>query len=226
MKMRTSFWLVASFLVATSGTTQAGLIPISQPTADYISSTTVIPITVSDFTDVSSLSDGNLTISFSDVMHARTVPFSWGTWGSPPDTESSTPRILTSNLIFDQPNPTTRTFTFSQPLSIFGLEAEPLFFGLFTMTLEFFNGDDLVGSITRDANGLAGALLFAGLATGGDVFTKAVLTTTDTEGFGTAQYRYALAQVQVVPEPSSLALVTIGPLGFGYVHHRRRIAVR
>jgi hypothetical protein len=50
MKMRTSFWLVA-----TSGTTQAGLIPISQPTADYISSTTLIPITVSNFTDVSSL---------------------------------------------------------------------------------------------------------------------------------------------------------------------------
>ncbi|WP_026610525.1 PEP-CTERM sorting domain-containing protein [Methylocaldum szegediense] len=123
------------------------------------------------------------------------------------------------------PNPTTRTFTFSQPLSIFGLEAEPVVFNTVNITLEFYNGDDLVGSITHDLRGLAGARLFAALATDGDVFTKAVLTTTDPTGFGTAQYRYALAQAQTVPEPSTLALIAMGPLGFGYQQLRRRVKV-
>ena len=81
MGTRSSFWLAASFLLATSATTQAGLTAISQPTSDYLSSTTLIPITVSNFTNIASLSDANLTISFSDALQARTVPAGgWATW--------------------------------------------------------------------------------------------------------------------------------------------------
>ncbi len=214
----TAFWgLLASFLVATSGTAQAGLVPISQPTAEYISSTTLISITDTDSASVDSLSDGNLTISFSHFLLAGTAP---GRWGGPPDTESDTPRILVDVRM---PPVGTYTLTFSQPLSIFGLEVWLL---QSTVTLEFYNGDDLVGSINRDVNEDAGARLFAASATDGDVFTKVVLTMEKPAGFRTAQFRYALASVQAaVPEPSTLVLVMIGPLGFGYLHLRRRVRV-
>lgn len=223
-RLRISFWLVVGLLITTSGATQAGLILVSQPTASYLSSTTLIPITAGDFTDVTSLGDANLTIAFSDTMNARSVPVGgWATWGSPPETEGSTPRVLTSNL---EPNPTSRTLTFSQSLSIFGLEAEPQQFAVHNITLDFFNGDDLVGSISRNPNGNAGALLFAALATDNDVFTRVVLTTADPTGFATAHYRYALAPAQTVPEPSTLALAAAGLLGFGCIRLRRRTVVR
>jgi hypothetical protein len=100
---------------------KAGFMQIPIPDAAYTSSTTLIPITGPDFDTTLTLSDANLTVTFSTLMEKFTVPTTWGAWNSPPAVESSTPRVLSP---FDF-TITTVTLLFSQPLSVFGLEAEP-----------------------------------------------------------------------------------------------------
>jgi hypothetical protein len=184
--------------------------PISQPDASYLSSTTKIDITDPDYTVLSSITDGTLTVSFSPSVEARTVSGSWATWGSPPDTESSTPRIL-----FDS-STTSLWMTLSQPVNIFGFEAEPNPMSVHSMTAEFYNGATWVGSITRDVDGNAGARLFAA---GGDVFTS-VYFYTDCD-FAVAQLRYAKGSPPV-PEAGSLSLACLGLMGIVGTIRRRK----
>lgn len=135
-----------------------GFSSIAQPTADYVSRTTLFAITPPDLTVVNSITDApsGCTVTFTPPLQARTVGQTWATWGSPPDTEGTTPRILYSNgatsitLAFTGCNPTTA-----------GFEAEPNPFQEFAMTATFSNGGVQQGSITRTVSGQAGARLFA-----------------------------------------------------------------
>src|SRR5512146_158375 len=68
--------------------------PISSPTTTYTSSTDVLPVTVPDFSFITSVTNGKQTVNFSSPMQALSVPNSWATWNSPPNTETSTPRVL------------------------------------------------------------------------------------------------------------------------------------
>src|SRR4051812_32935425 len=53
--------------------------------ADYPKGTTLVDLSgIADFTPVSS-QDG---VTFTPTLEKRSVPGSWGTWGSPPDTET------------------------------------------------------------------------------------------------------------------------------------------
>jgi hypothetical protein len=134
---------------------QSSFTPISTPTSSYVGSTDLLPITVPDFTLLSSLSNSKQTVTFSTSMDARTVPNSWATWNSPPNTESSTPRVLYTN------GATSVTITLSQPSTQFGLETEPNPFQVHAITAVFMNGSTVLVTVSRPVNGFSGALLAA-----------------------------------------------------------------
>ena len=188
---------------------------IPLPDSTYTGSTTLIPITGPDGDTILALSDANLTVSFSTAMQKFTVPDSWSNWNSPPATETSTPRVL-SPADFTL---TTITLNFSQPLSIFGLEAEPdaLTQGAFPITLDFFNGLTLLGTVSRTIDGTSAALFAASSTTPITSVTLTVHGNSNVpEGVdpGIAQIRYAAA----VPEPTTWLLVAAG---FGLLGLRR-----
>ena len=175
------------------------VIMIPNPTSVYESSTNLISITALDLTTVKSISDGKLTVSFSDPKETKTVPTSWSTWSSPPFSETATPRVLQSLSAA-----TTSTFSFSQPLATFGVEAEPDPFSVQVITANFFDGTTLAGTISQSVNGRSGALLFGATASGGGVFTS--VTFLSSVDFGLAEFRYALAVSMPAVPPGVSAL--------------------
>jgi len=188
---------------------RAGFTPISQPDASYIASSALLPITAQDFDAVSSLSLGPNTVSFDVPLVALTVPTTWGTWGSPPDVETATPRVLWTN------GATSLTLSFSLPLQLFGAEAQPDTTVVSSITASFFLGASLVGEIPLDVDGNGGARLFAASST--TPFDSVVFNSTD--GFALAQIR-----LRAVPEPSSLAILAAGIAGvLGIVRGRRAV---
>ena len=204
----------------------ASFIEIPQPDATYTSSTTLIPITGADGDVTSTLSDANLTVTFSTPMQVFTVPTTWSNWGSPPATESSTPKVLSPEDF----TLTSITLTFSHPLTTFGLEAEPdalAIYGQFPVTLTFFNGATQIGAITRSIDG-ASAALFA--ATSTTPITSAVLAVGGNQAVpegsdpGLAQVRYALADVTPpgVPEPAT-CFTGLAVFGVLVVRHFRSV---
>lgn len=180
---------------------QAGIIQYTNPDAGYTGATTLLPITVTNDTVVSSLSDGTLTMTISPSSVAHTVPGGgWSTWSSSPYSETSTPRLLADY------SSTSVWLNLSTPLVIFGFEAEPDPFGLYDITADFYNGGTLVGTITRAVEGSAGARLFAAQTT--DLSFTSVHVTSAYD-FGMAQFRYAPAETGV-PEPASWLLLAGG----------------
>ena len=185
----------------------AAFVQIPQPNAGYTSSTTLIPITnppYPDLTILNSIADPNLTINFSTGLEARTVPPTWATWNVPPAVETSTPRVLKTPGLGN----TLLTLSFSKPLTIFGLEAEPdpnLNSPTFLVTENFFNGATNVGSISMNVNGNGGALLFAGQATAPTSPFTSVNITAGATDFAIAQLRYQLAPAPPLgtPEPAT-----------------------
>src|SRR5262249_8246122 len=88
-----SAWLVMEALESRWVLSQAFQV-IPQPIAPYLAQTSKLAITEPDLTTVASLTDGTETASFSALGQALTVPATWATWSSPPDSESDTPRVL------------------------------------------------------------------------------------------------------------------------------------
>ncbi len=129
---------------------------IPLPDAKYQGATTKIDISsLPDFSTVSSITNGVQTVTFSTPMNKRTVPDSWATWSSPPFSEDSTPAILFSD------GQLSLTIKLSVPSCIFGFELEPNPFRVVPYTVDFYSGTTLVGSISMDVSGDAGARLFA-----------------------------------------------------------------
>jgi hypothetical protein len=194
--------LVAGLFALSIVPLQAGFMPIAQPDASYTSSTTLIPITGADFDTTLTLSDANLTVTFSTLMEKFTVPTTWTNWSSPPAAETSTPRVLSPADI----SLTTVSLLFSQPLTTFGLEAEPdalAQYGTFPVTLDFFSGVTLVGSVTNMLDGSTSALFAGASMTPITSVTLTILGNAQVpEGTdpGIAQIRYALAATSSVPD--------------------------
>ena len=117
---------------------------ISSPVAKYTSKTCVIDLSaIADFTPVSSVSGCGVTVTFSSTMEKRSVPNSWATWGSPPDTESATPNILYSA------GATSITLTSSSKHRRIGVEAEPDLFQVETTVATFRKGNGTaIGSVS------------------------------------------------------------------------------
>jgi hypothetical protein len=189
----------------------AGLLPVPSrasiifsPTPSYVNGTNLVTFADPDESMLNSISDGHLTIGFSSPMRASTVGDDWASWGSPPNTESSTPRVLWSGQDANFDPITAVTFTLSQPVTIFGFEAEPGPTDIHTLTATFFMAGQLEQTIVLDVSGNGGALLFAAAATNGTSFDSVTLTS-DAD-FAVGQVRYA------TPEPASWGLIAAGLL--------------
>jgi len=176
----------------------ADFIQIASPNAAYLSGTTHLNVVQPDFSVVPSLSDASQTATFNAGLVALTVPTTWSTWGSPPNTESATPRVLWTNGL------TSFAIDLTSAAMTFGLEAEPAALGVFNVTASFFSSGSLVGSITRSPDGNAGALLFAA-TTNTSPFNRVVLSSST--DFAVANLRYTTA---AIPEPSTVTLWLIG----------------
>ena len=137
-----------------------------------------------NFSTSTTLTDGTQTLTFSNTVDVRTVPGGgWATWNSPPNVESSTPKVMAITTGI-----TSFTITLSPPQLSFGIEIEPNN-GTQPVTLTYLNGASTLGSVSRSVPGTAGALLFA--ASSSTPITSVVLTIpSGASGFALAQFRY------------------------------------
>jgi hypothetical protein len=167
---------------------------ITQPDAAYLSSTTLIDISsIPDTTVINSITDGTQTVSFGvQQVEKLQVGSGWSTWGSPPDTESSTPPILYTDSF------TSLTLSLSNPSTIFGFELQPNPFSVSNFTVEYFDSTpSLLGSLSLSPNGSAGALLSA--ASDGNPFSRVVITSNSGADFAIAQVRYTSSVPGPIP---------------------------
>lgn len=184
---------------------------IPLPNSAYLASTSLLAVTGSDGDILSTLSDANLTVNFSAPL--QKFIGSWGTWGTPPAVETSTPKVLAPAGANYQ-SVTSITLSFSTALSIFGVEVEPDAFtqGLFPVSLQYMNGVTVLGTLNNSLDGSTAALFAASSTT---PITSVILTVSGNSNFsgGTdpaiAQLRYALAST-ALPEPDSFLTVAAG----------------
>jgi hypothetical protein len=142
-----------------------------------------------------SITDGNLNISFiSDFYKVDPSPFNWdGSWGTSPNVESSDPHALYNTAV------SPASLLLSKPVKTFGLE---LFWdGTVDFKVEFWNGNTLVGDVTKSFTptvSMGQAFLFAATYPSG--FDKIVFTplAPTSFGFAIAQLRYAENQTKMV----------------------------
>jgi hypothetical protein len=185
-------------LALLSGWARANFIPIAQPDAAYLSATALLGFAAPDFGVVGSLTDGTQTATFDIAMVALTVPTTWSSWGSPPNTESATPRVLWTNGF------TSLQISLGTPTFTFGFEAQPNTQVVSNLTVDFFSLGLLVGTIALDVDGNAGALLFAAKT---NQFGFDMIVINGFDDFAIANVRY---DPFAVPEPSSAALLLLG----------------
>ena len=217
--LRTALWLGLAGCIPVFGQFS----PIATPTSAYTGSTTLIPITAADLTSLTSLSDGVQTVTLSAPFVALTASsIYWGPWGSPPNTESSTPRLV-ANI-----TPVTSvTLTLSAPATTFGFELQPDIRSVFAVSANFYNGSTLLGTVSQSINGDAGARLMAASSTT-PITSVVIAISADASGFGIAQFRYIRAiQPPVVPALSTAAMGALGLLlaGAGALLSRARSAI-
>jgi len=134
----------------------AAITTFDHPHSTYLAEASA-KIDISGLTDgnyYGSITDGDMTVTFSSSMKKATVPGSWATWSSPPYSETGTPHVMSSS------GENSMTLTLSIPTTVFGFELEPNKFDTYTFTVDFYAGATLVGSIVRDVAGSHGARLF------------------------------------------------------------------
>jgi hypothetical protein len=153
----------------------------------YVSRSCAVDLSgIADFTRLDSVTGcGGVEVRFSSEGEKRSVPDSWGSWGSPPFTEDATPDIVYAL------SATAITLTYSRSVTFGGVELEPDPTVDHSLTAEFFsrpNGaGDLLGSITRRVDGDSGARLFGASVKAG--FKSVVITSNDGVKFGFGQIR-------------------------------------
>jgi hypothetical protein len=188
---------------------QAAFTVISSPDATYLTTTTKLDFSgLADFTSFNSVTNGVETLTSSNSLTKLSVPGSWGSWSSPPNSESATPAVAFNSSASD-------TLTLAPGVGTFGFELEPNVRGTFTVTADYFNGATLLGTISRSISGNAGARLVGASDT--DI-NKVVVSVSGggSQGFAMAQFRYA--PVASVPEPGAIILLStvVGLLAWRY----------
>jgi hypothetical protein len=189
---------------------------ISQPDILYKSGSNLIQIgSIGDGTTLSSITDSNQTVNFSDTLTKGTVPGGgWANWGSPPNTESSTPPVLITSA-----SVTSLTLNLLIPSTTFGFELESGNGSAYTISVDFKQGSSVIGNISLTVNSNAGAQLFAA-KTILNPFTSLVINApAGAQGFAMAQFRYSTN----VPEPSTYAMAAATCGVFGLYGCRKRL---
>lgn len=130
---------------------------INRPNKLYVGHTCKFDLSgIADGTTVTSLDQCGITVTFSPSVIKASVPNSWGTWGSPPDTETATPDILTTN------GADSVTISFSAPVRLSGAEAEPDPFEYHVIQASFYRpSGGMKTSVARNITGDGGARLLA-----------------------------------------------------------------
>lgn len=130
---------------------------INRPNQLYVGHTCKFDLSgIPDGTTVSSLDQCGITVTFTPSVVKASVPNSWSSWGSPPDTETATPDILTTN------GADSVTISFSAPVRLSGAEAEPDPFEYHVIQASFYRpSGGLKTSVARNITGQAGARLLA-----------------------------------------------------------------
>jgi hypothetical protein len=185
------------------------------PQFGYDTSTASIGISgLSDYESVGQISGGGLEVNFAPSMVKLSIPEEWGSWGSPPNTELNTaacpslgincPPVLWSN----GNDSVTMTFSSSEPVSVFGFEAEPDNPAVEPMTATFYLTDGTTHPIDLFPNGYYGALLFA--VSSSVPIDKVTLTNGLGDDFAIADVRFGTTPLNTTPEPSTIVLSVIG----------------
>jgi hypothetical protein len=179
------------------------------PVPAYTGGSTLMSIPGANFSTTTTLTDGAQTLTFSSAVGVRQVPGGgWATWNSPPNVESSAPKVLaiTTGL-------TSLTITLGNPVTLFGVEIEPNS-GTQAVALTYYNDATVLGSISQSVVGTSGAKLFAGSAS--TPITSVVLTIpSGASGFAMAQFRYGntpTATTSTVVGAPALSLPAMGGL--------------
>jgi hypothetical protein len=159
-------------------TEAGGCRQVVRPDAEYTGNTRVLDLSgIPDYTPVSALG----RVQFSPTLEKRSVPDSWATWGTPPDTESATPHVLFSD------DATSVEIKIRRGSNKIGFEVEPNPRDLHTITAVFSrNGTPLCTKIV-DVRGDAGARL---IAVSSRVRRFDSVTVSSDTDFSIAQVRY------------------------------------
>jgi hypothetical protein len=167
----------------------AQFFPIATPLPPYTAGAQLLPITGADDTQLSSLSGGGQTLTFSTSLTALTVgpTGGWAVWGSPPNTEGGTPRVVAT-----PGNQTNLTVTLSSPVNTFGFEVEPANSGglpatSFAISATFFNGSTVLGTVTRSVTFNSALLEAASSAT--PITSVQITAPAAAGGWAIAQFR-------------------------------------
>ena len=159
----------------------------NNPAPAYLTKTCAINFSaIPDNTDLTSVTGCGLKVRFSVPLEKRTVPDSWATWGSPPFTETATPRVLWTQAELAV------TLTFSVRTTIAGVEVEPNS-GTRTIDATFrrLSGASL-GTISRDVSSNAAARLFAGKVRSVKKAARVKTLTIESDG------DFAIARIRVI----------------------------
>lgn len=153
---------------------------VAQPKGKYLKTKMVDLSGLADFTQVTE-QDG---VKFSPTLEKRSVPGSWSTWGSPPDTETATPNILytvgATSITVTLPGKGAKK-------GMAGMEVGPNPFAIHTFTADFQNKKGKsICTATVDSNGDAGTKLLAASNAKG---AKKIVVSTDVD-FSVANVRF------------------------------------
>ena len=204
--------LGATAITLTGSSLHADFLTIPQPSAAYLSRTTLASFPDPDYTLIGALNIGGETIVYDNSLEERTVPASWTSWGAPPAVESATPRVgfTSGNSLLG--------IGFSKPVFTFGFEVSPNNQQPEPISAQFFSGTMLLGTITLSPSGSNGALLYAA-STSTNPFTSVVIADAASGDFAIAEQRFALA---TAPEPATFALSGLALLaGLAFIHRKR-----
>jgi hypothetical protein len=173
-----------------------------------------------------SVSDGNVTLSFSLTGAKSTVPDTWGTnWagGGPSYPEGSCTGGFCSQFdgrgtlpiffgFLDSQHPLTITLS-GTPVSEFGFEVGAY---IGDVTAIFYGATSTPLTVTATSGDYTQSRI---LAAKGDQITKVELTTTDEWGPGVGAFRY-----DPIPEPTTCVLLGAGLLALGAIRRLRKAA--
>lgn len=199
--------LAAGCLALAAAARADALIMIPSPSSAYQAATSLIDISgLADEEEVVAISDGALIVSFDTTMMRLTVPDSWGTWNTPPFTETGTPPVLWSE------GASSVRMTLSAPQLVFGFEAQPNLSDIEALMATYFDETSSpLGSIVRAVSGNGGALLFA--VSSPIPIASVLFTNLAGESFAIANVRYSSQIfVPVLPVPGSGGLAVTGLL--------------